>query len=292
MAISRSAKRKREEPVKQYKSHERINNSDVESEPEEPNVKNVKVTEPASPKVPDDSSESEDEDSADELPAQDKPSDAEGRGEPANTEGTASITLGAGDRNKQTEGKATLNGRGGHKVQVYGGDEDESEEGHSDESDGKDQNKAAEEQEDEDDSDEDSDEDLPDAPTINSTSERKNGNAPGLKPAQPRPAPPFEPPSGFLDVPDAVQSAAARAFQSLSFEGKQIWHITAPAKVSMSKLKEVSLEQVRKGEAVFTSKGINWCLASDSASELRPRSFVVPSKDGYSFGTSAVLRAS
>jgi len=288
MAAPRPAKRKRDGSVQTYKSQERINSSDDDSEPEEPNAKNVKFTEPDSPKVPDDSSE-EEESSDEDLPALRKPSDAEGRGEPANAEGTASTLLGTAGKNHQTKHTATLGGQGGPKVgairdNVQDKDE-ESEDDHQDEVEKDDE----EEDDSRMDSEEDTDEDLPDAPTRRDKSRRANGETPEPEAVQVRPAPPYKPPNGFEVVPDAIQSAAARSFESSLTEGKQIWHISAPARVSMSQLEEVSLEQLKKGEAIIHIQGIHWALEQDTSSESRPKGMMVASKDGYKLGISAQI---
>ncbi|KAF2025036.1 hypothetical protein EK21DRAFT_104235 [Setomelanomma holmii] len=73
-----------------------------------------------------------------------------------------------------------------------------------------------------------------------------------------RSAPVYVPPKDFNAVPinDKTTSKSARIFEEL--HGKQIWHITAPAGVSMKDLKEIAMDSAMKEEAILEHKGTSY----------------------------------
>jgi hypothetical protein len=100
-----------------------------------------------------------------------------------------------------------------------------------------------------------------------------------------RPAQPYVAPKGFNAVPcnDKTISQVARVFDNL--EGKQIWHITAPAGVSISDLKEMTMEHVDNGEAVLQHKGTSYGFSGTELSNGGGACKVlIPHKNGYKAG--------
>jgi hypothetical protein len=100
-----------------------------------------------------------------------------------------------------------------------------------------------------------------------------------------RPAQPYIAPKGFNAVPynDKTISKATGVFDNL--EGKQIWHITAPAGVSISDLKEMTMEHVANGEAVLQHKGTSYGFSGTELSNGGGTCKVlVPQKNGYKAG--------
>ncbi|KAF2661589.1 hypothetical protein K491DRAFT_673889 [Lophiostoma macrostomum CBS 122681] len=95
-----------------------------------------------------------------------------------------------------------------------------------------------------------------------------------------RAAQPFVPPKGFapLSTPVDVSTQAINMFQTLT--GKQIWHITAPAGISISDVKEVVMEKAQNGEAAFTQKGIDYGFAVEQDEEVA-RHVLIPRSNGY-----------
>lgn len=67
-------------------------------------------------------------------------------------------------------------------------------------------------------------------------------------------------------------------------KGKEIWHITAPAGVPMSKIEEVVLEKALKGEPVLTHNNTNYAFSKGESNEAVSARIMVPSKDGYVAG--------
>jgi hypothetical protein len=96
-----------------------------------------------------------------------------------------------------------------------------------------------------------------------------------------RPSQDYVPPKGFAPVPlnDRTISKAARLFDNL--EGKQLWHVTVPAGISLKNLKEISMDKVIRGEAVLSHKDRNYGLATMEKSEEGAREVLIPQKNGY-----------
>jgi hypothetical protein len=99
-----------------------------------------------------------------------------------------------------------------------------------------------------------------------------------------RPTQSYVPPKGFNAVPcnDKTTSKSAHIFDNL--EGKQIWHITAPAGVSISELRNFAMDCTVTGESVLLHKGTHYGLSrtaetSDGACEV-----MMPQMNGYKAG--------
>jgi len=92
------------------------------------------------------------------------------------------------------------------------------------------------------------------------------------------------PPKGFAAVAcnDKTMSKSARIFENL--EGKQIWHITAPAGVSLIDLKEIAMDNAMNGGAVLQHKGTSYSFSTSEEREHVSCEVVVPHKSGYRAG--------
>ncbi|KAI4633441.1 hypothetical protein J4E83_001908 [Alternaria metachromatica] len=129
-----------------------------------------------------------------------------------------------------------------------------------------------------------------------SSDDSDTGNAPQptRKPTQTQPAPPvqpqshavdfrptqaYAPPKGFAPVPvnDRTISKSTGLFDNL--EGKQIWHITAPAGVSLKDLSELAMDKAMKGDAVLSYKGTDYGF-SQTESEDGTREVLLPRNNG------------
>lgn len=101
-----------------------------------------------------------------------------------------------------------------------------------------------------------------------------------------RAAKPYVPPKGYTLVTEKDRtSSAAKIFSNL--QGKQVWHITAPAGVSLKELASISMDKAMKGESVLSQKGANYGFSTTEKSEDGPREVLVPQKNGYSAGKQA-----
>lgn len=99
-----------------------------------------------------------------------------------------------------------------------------------------------------------------------------------------RPAQTYVPPKGYSAVPctDKTTSESTRIFDNL--EGKQIWHITVPAGVSLKHLEEMAMDSALKGETVLEHKGTSYAFAKADQSDGGAREVMLPRKDGFKSG--------
>jgi hypothetical protein len=96
----------------------------------------------------------------------------------------------------------------------------------------------------------------------------------------------FVPPKGFNSVPlndKTISRSSTSLFENLG--GKQVWHITAPAGVSLADVKELAMEKVKSGEAVLNYKGTDYGFSQVDKSEGGIRQVFVPGKDGMKPGS-------
>jgi hypothetical protein len=99
-----------------------------------------------------------------------------------------------------------------------------------------------------------------------------------------RAAQPYVPPKGYNIVPDKdrTTSKAAKIFGNL--QGKQVWHITAPAGVSLKELETLAMDKALSGESILDHKGTSYGFSTTEKSEDGPREVLVPQKNGYKAG--------
>ena len=101
-----------------------------------------------------------------------------------------------------------------------------------------------------------------------------------------RAAKPYVPPKGYTLVNEKDRTSnAAKIFSNL--QGKQVWHITAPAGVSLKELASISMDKAMKGESILSHKDASFGFSTTEKSEDGPREVLVPQKNGYSAGKHA-----
>ncbi|KAL4959949.1 DNA-directed RNA polymerase I subunit RPA34 [Aspergillus stella-maris] len=76
---------------------------------------------------------------------------------------------------------------------------------------------------------------------------------------------PYKPPIGFKSASKNQAASSNTSLSSLS--GKQIFHITAPASLPLSKVKEVSLAGALKGEPILEHKGKQYGIPGDNLAQ-------------------------
>ncbi|KAH0537333.1 hypothetical protein FGG08_005849 [Glutinoglossum americanum] len=94
----------------------------------------------------------------------------------------------------------------------------------------------------------------------------------------------YEPPQGFQPLStDPSASRASKLLDPTNLAGKQLWHITAPASVPVSTLKEVSTQKVMNGEAVLSHNGSEYGFAAldEVAAGSNQTMLLVPAEKGY-----------
>lgn len=69
-----------------------------------------------------------------------------------------------------------------------------------------------------------------------------------------------------------------------NLEGKEIWHITAPAGVSVSQLKELAMDKALAGAAIVSQGGLDYGFSVDEKDEEGSRQLLIPGQNGYEAG--------
>lgn len=95
---------------------------------------------------------------------------------------------------------------------------------------------------------------------------------------------PYVPPKDFAPVSTGRASSFQNTAVLDNLEGKQVWHITAPADLSLKALKDLAMEQAMRGEAVISYKGSDYGFSPAEKEEAGERAVVIPRQDGYKAG--------
>ncbi|GAQ07308.1 hypothetical protein ALT_4629 [Aspergillus lentulus] len=78
------------------------------------------------------------------------------------------------------------------------------------------------------------------------------------------PRPPYKPPSGFKAAKKQLPPSSTTSSLLSDLRGKQIFHITAPAFLPLSKVKEVSLAKILQGEPVLKHEGVQYGIPPEN----------------------------
>ncbi|KAF2239422.1 hypothetical protein EV356DRAFT_528021 [Viridothelium virens] len=97
-------------------------------------------------------------------------------------------------------------------------------------------------------------------------------------------APRFQPPKGFEPVkpPKISSTPSLRPLSPSNLQGKQLWHITAPAKVPMSAIHEIAFDKAMNGQPVLNHKGTSYGVRLSNEPEFKDVRLLVPSERGDS----------
>ncbi|KAH8727253.1 DNA-directed RNA polymerase I subunit RPA34.5-domain-containing protein [Phaeosphaeriaceae sp. PMI808] len=132
----------------------------------------------------------------------------------------------------------------------------------------------------------DSSSDKSDAPGVSQPTQKPvhaKGQSSQAKPhtVEFRPAQTFVPPRDFHFVPfnDKTKSKATHLFENL--QGKQIWHITAPAGVSLKDLSEIPMENVTNGHSFWNHEGTSYGFSITEQSDDSSCEVMLPGQNGY-----------
>ena len=99
------------------------------------------------------------------------------------------------------------------------------------------------------------------------------------------PAKPFRPPRGFKAMPNTKSySDISEVFSDLC--EKQMWHITTPASVPITSIRELALDALALGNPVMTHEGADYRLREDTLAG--DKHILLPDKGGYSHHRDAV----
>ncbi|KAL8724070.1 MAG: hypothetical protein Q9181_007001 [Wetmoreana brouardii] len=94
-----------------------------------------------------------------------------------------------------------------------------------------------------------------------------------------RPPASYNPPPDFkaASVTSALSSQSHDAFAVDNLQGKQIWHIIAPASVPISLIKEVPIQKVFTGSPILSHKGADYGLFAEANADRDEKVLLVPS---------------
>jgi len=106
------------------------------------------------------------------------------------------------------------------------------------------------------------------------------------------PAEQYEPPSGFVRHSAVVADSSSDVFNPLTNDltGKQIWHISAPADVSLESLKAFTIQAALNEKPILNSDGKSYCFTEGPSTAkflLTPNE----TQDGYVPSKAAISRA-
>jgi hypothetical protein len=92
--------------------------------------------------------------------------------------------------------------------------------------------------------------------------------------------PPYNPPKGFLEQAIDAELSSVKAFPGVGPEGKQIWHIEAPASVDISSLRQLTLEGIKNGEPVLSHGNNHYAFVQDLSQNRKSTNAIIPSTEG------------
>ena len=120
-------------------------------------------------------------------------------------------------------------------------------------------------------------------PQSSSTVKRKSRSRPPPPVARTIPAKTFEAPTGFSKASKPIMPTdpVADFLESLKNSGTELWHITAPASLPISSIKEINLQAIDSEEPVTNHKGIDYYLIGPN--HQKPRVFF-PGSANAAFG--------
>ncbi|KAJ6071614.1 hypothetical protein N7499_009628 [Penicillium canescens] len=100
---------------------------------------------------------------------------------------------------------------------------------------------------------------------------------------------PYKPPAGFKSAKKQAPPSSKTTSLLSNLNGKQIIHLTAPASLPLSKVKEVTMSKVMQGEPILSHDGVNYGIPTESFSEagLPNKSLLVFDEKSQTYRTAA-----
>ncbi|KAJ5188769.1 hypothetical protein N7491_005090 [Penicillium cf. griseofulvum] len=83
---------------------------------------------------------------------------------------------------------------------------------------------------------------------------------------------PYKPPAGFKSAKKQAPPSSKASSLLSNLKGKQVLHLTAPASLPLSKVKEVCMARIMQGEPIITHEGVNYGIPVEALSETDPAS--------------------
>jgi len=113
------------------------------------------------------------------------------------------------------------------------------------------------------------------------TDKRKKPGPQKQQGAAQAPSLPYALPPGFeaVRIPSQPTSRQAEIFSPTSLQGKQLWHITVPAGVSITSVTEVATQSVQDGSAILSYKGADYGLIAELENSDTRERLLLPSAE-------------
>lgn len=92
---------------------------------------------------------------------------------------------------------------------------------------------------------------------------------------------PYDPPKNFLpaNTSRAASSPSTAIFHNL--QGKQVWHITAPANISLKELNRLVMDEAMQGQAVLKYKDASYGFSNIAEEDGGSNQVIIPRENGY-----------
>ncbi|KAJ5499661.1 DNA-directed RNA polymerase I, subunit RPA34.5 [Penicillium expansum] len=81
---------------------------------------------------------------------------------------------------------------------------------------------------------------------------------------------PYKPPAGFKSAKKQAPPSSKASSLLSNLNGKQVLHLTAPASLPLSKVKEVCMAKIMQGEPIISHDGVNYGIPVEALSEADP----------------------
>ncbi|CAI7569259.1 unnamed protein product [Penicillium crustosum] len=81
---------------------------------------------------------------------------------------------------------------------------------------------------------------------------------------------PYKPPAGFKSAKKKAPPSSKASSLLSNLNGKQVLHLTAPASLPLSQIKEVCMAKIMQGEPIISHDGVNYGIPVEALSEADP----------------------
>ncbi|KAJ5399173.1 hypothetical protein N7465_009662 [Penicillium sp. CMV-2018d] len=81
---------------------------------------------------------------------------------------------------------------------------------------------------------------------------------------------PYKPPAGFKSAKKQAPPSSKASSLLSNLNGKQVLHLTAPASLPLSQVKEVCMAKIMQGEPIISHDGVNYGIPVEALSEADP----------------------
>ncbi|KAJ6138558.1 hypothetical protein N7471_005044 [Penicillium samsonianum] len=81
---------------------------------------------------------------------------------------------------------------------------------------------------------------------------------------------PYKPPAGFKSAKKQAPPSSKASSLLSNLNDKQVLHLTAPASLPLSKVKEVCMAKIMQGEPIISHDGVNYGIPVEALSEADP----------------------